>query len=319
MRALITGGSGFVGANLARRLLRDGHQVHLLLRPSHQPWRVSEIAGDVTIHEINLEDRDAVNKLVAAVRPDAVFHLAAFGAYSTQTGFEQMVSTNLLGTASLIDASVAAGVGAFVQTGSSSEYGYKDHPAEEIERLEPNSHYAITKSAATHYCQWAARKMDIHAVTLRLYSIYGPYEEPSRLIPTLLMYGMQGKLPPLVSPRTARDFVYVDDAVDAMLRVAMMPDLPRGAVYNVCSGSQRTLAEVVSLARELLNIKAEPEWSSMEQRVWDTDVWVGSAAAMERDTGWRAAVSWREGLARTIAWFQHHPEWLNYYREKILA
>jgi dolichol-phosphate mannosyltransferase len=315
---MVTGGSGFVGANLVRRLLTDGHQVHLILRPSHQPWRLREIAGDVRIHQIDMEDRELLRVALAAVKPDSVFHLAAYGAYSTQTDFKRMVSTNLLGTSGLLDACIEAGVGSFVQTGSSSEYGYKDHRAEETERVEPNNPYAIAKAAATQYCHWAARKNDIHAVTLRLYSIYGPYEEPDRLIPTLLMYGMEGRLPPLVSPRTARDFVYVDDAVDAMLEAGKRTDLPRGAVYNVCTGIQTTLAEVVAHARALLKIEAEPQWSTMEQRVWDTDVWVGSPAAMERDTGWRAAVDLREGLARTAAWFESHPEWISFYREKIL-
>ena len=109
-----------------------------------------------------------------------------------------------------------------------------------------------------------------------------------------------------------------DQSRHALLRVAAMPQLSRGAVYNVCSGVQSTLAEVVSEARSLLNISAEPEWSSMEQRFWDTDVWVGSKAAMERDTGWRSTVGLHEGLARTIKWFEGHPEWLDFYREKIM-
>jgi len=316
MKTLVTGGTGFVGANLARRLLREGHRVHLLVRPSYQRWRVSEIAADVSIGEADLEDREGVQAAIAAVKPDAVFHLAAFGAYPAQTGIERMASTNLLGTSALLDACIATGVGAFVQAGSSSEYGYKDHPAEETEVVEPNSHYAITKAAATHYCRWAARKAGIHAVTLRLYSIYGPFEEPSRLIPTLLMYGMEGRLPPLVSPGTARDFVYVDDAVDAMLRVAAMPELPRGAVYNVCTGTQSTLADVVSCVRDLLGVSVEPQWSTMEQRVWDTDVWVGSPTAIRRDTGWRAT-GLREGVASTAAWFEEHPELIQFYRERI--
>ena len=319
MRALITGGSGFVGANLVRRLLRDGHQVHLIVRPSYQPWRLREIVKEVELHKIDLEDREGVRAAIAAVKPDSVFHLAAFGAYPDQTGIDRTISTNLLGTSSLLDACIAENVGAFVQAGSSSEYGYKDHPAEESERLEPNSHYAITKAAATHYCQWAARKAGIHAVTLRLYTIYGPYEDPGRLIPTLLMCGMEGRLPPLVSPRTARDFVYVDDAVSAIMRVSALPELPCGAVYNVCTGSQSILADVVAHARELLGIAERPQWSSMDPRPWDTDAWVGSPAAMERDTGWRASMGLREGLASTIAWFKEHPVWIHFYREKIVG
>src|SRR5262249_5612399 len=139
---------------------------------------------------------------------------------ATQTGIDRMMATNFMGCVNLLDACAEIGVESFVQTGSSSEYGYKDHPPAEDEALEPNSHYAVTKAAATHYCQFTARQHNLHAVTTRLYSIYGPWEEPTRLIPTLIIRGLKGNLPPLVSPRTARDFVYVDDAVEALLQVA---------------------------------------------------------------------------------------------------
>lgn len=317
MRVLVTGASGFVGANLTRRLLRDGHQVHLMLRPSHHPWRLREIAADVNLHTVDIEDHDAVHAAVAAIHPGWVFHLAAFGAYPTQTDIERITATNFQGTSSLLNASVAAGVESFVHAGSSSEYGYKDHPAEEHEPLEPNSPYALSKASATQYCQSIARETGIHAVTLRLYSIHGPYEDPARLIPTLLLHGIEGRLPPLVSPRTARDFVYVDDAVDAMLRVAAMPGLPRGVIYNVCTGTQSTLADVVTTARDLLNVAAEPQWSSMPQRTWDTDIWVGSPAAMEQATGWRAQTALREGFEKTIAWLEAHPEWIRFYCKRI--
>jgi dolichol-phosphate mannosyltransferase len=228
-----------------------------------------------------------------------------------------MTETNLLGCAALLDACAETGVEAFVQTGSSSEYGYKNRPAVEDEALAPNSHYAITKAAATQYVQFTARQRNLHAVTLRLYSIYGPYEEPTRLIPTLLALGFEGRLPPLVSPRTARDFVYVDEAVDAMIEVARQISLPRGAVYNVCSGQQSSLESVVLAARRILGVGPEPVWSSMQARSWDTDVWVGSPAAMESSTGWRTTVDLVEGLEKTVAWFRENPQWLRYYSRQI--
>src|SRR5580658_4945951 len=107
MRALITGGSGFVGANLVRRLLRDGHQVHLIVRPTHQPWRLREIVKDVELHKIDLDDREGVRAVIAAVKPDSVFHLAAFGAYPGQTGIDRTISTNFLATSLLLDSCIA--------------------------------------------------------------------------------------------------------------------------------------------------------------------------------------------------------------------
>ena len=315
-RVLITGGSGFVGANLARRLLRDGHELHLMLRPQFQRWRLAGITGHFSPHLADIEDREAVARCVHEVRPDWCFHLSAYGAYSTQTGIERMISTNLTGTIALLDACAEAGTAVFVHAGSSSEYGYKDHAASEDEVIQPNSHYAITKAAATHYCQLAAAQRGIRACTVRLYSIYGPYEEPSRLIPTLIIHGLRGTLPPLASPQIARDFVYVDDAVEAMIRVAIAG---RGtAIYNVCTGVQNTLSSVADTARRLMNISAEPRWMSMAARSWDTNVWVGSPELTAREIGWRAKVTFCTGLERTLAWMRENPVLRTFYEERML-
>jgi dolichol-phosphate mannosyltransferase len=318
-RALITGASGFVGANLARRLLRDGHEVWLILRENYQSWRLEEVVSACHIVTGDITDRDAVSRAFGKARPEWVFHLAAFGAYSSQTGFEQMSAVNLLGAAVLLDAAVASGVECFVQSGSSSEYGYKPVASREQDVLQPNSHYAITKAAATHYCQLTACKSGMKAVTLRLYSIYGPWEEPMRLIPSLLIHCLSGALPALASPLTARDFVYVDDAVDAFIRVASANAIPLGAVYNVASGAQTTLGQLVSEAREIFGITTEPSWETMPARAWDTDIWVGDATALHKATEWRPETNLREGLLRTIHWLQTNPRLLSLYRSCILT
>ena len=100
-RVILTGGTGFVGANLARRLLREGHELHLLVRPNYQPWRIEQIRSEVRLHEVHLHDSEAVSRVVGQIRPDWVFHLAVHGAYSWQTDWEQMVRTNIQGTMSL--------------------------------------------------------------------------------------------------------------------------------------------------------------------------------------------------------------------------
>jgi nucleoside-diphosphate-sugar epimerase len=307
-RALVSGASGFVGANLARRLLRDGHDVHLLLRPGYQPWRIQGIADRVQRHEADITNADDLRRMMQAARPDYVFHLAAFGAYSHQRDLDRMVGTNIVGTARLVDAAVEAGVKAFINAGSSSEYGLRKTAAREDDRLEPNSDYAMTKGAATHYCRHAAVSRDFNAITLRLYSIYGPWEEPTRLMPVLLAHALRGEWPPLTSPTSARDFVYVVDAIEAMLAVAAAPSLPRGSIYNVCSGVQTTLGQVADTVRDLLAVAAEPRWSTMPPRDWDTDCWVGSPDALAGAVGWRATTSLRDGLSRTVDWMRERSE-----------
>ena len=303
-RVLITGGSGFIGANLVRRALEDGHDVHLILRPGHAPWRLQEIVNAVHVHQAGIEDADAVRRIVHAVRPDWVFHLAAYGAYSNQTGMARMVSTNLLGWVALLDACAGVGAEAIVHTGSSSEYGARRTPASETDMVEPNSDYAVTKAAATHYGQLAARTRDLPVTTLRLYSAYGPFEEPTRLIPTLLTHALRGSLPPLVSPETPRDFVYVGDMVDAMLAVAASKDVPQAAIYNISTGIETRLRDIVSLVRQKLNVAVEPQWGSMPARAWDVDVWSGSNEKIAREIGWTPKTSLSDGLDKTLEWMR---------------
>ncbi len=303
-RVLVTGATGFVGANLTRRLLRDGHSVHLLVQPGYTRWRLDGIRRRVTLHEVDLADAAGVSGLVSRLRPEWVFHLAAHGAYSWQTDLSRMVQTNVVGTINLVQACLAVGFDAFVNTGSSSEYGFKAHAPSEEEWLEPNSHYAVTKAAATLFCRHTAQRARVHLPTLRLYSVFGPWEEPGRLMPTLVLHGLRGRLPPLVSPDVARDYVYVDDVVEAYLRAATVTGRELGAVYNVCTGVQTTLRELVEVARDVLGVRTRPRWGSMANRPWDTAVWVGDATRIEAALGWRPRHTIESGFRRLAAWLR---------------
>jgi UDP-glucose 4-epimerase len=313
-RVLVTGATGFVGANVARRLLDDGHDVHVVVRSDRNAWRIADIQTDLVIHEGSLTDRETAARIIAAVRPEWVFHLAAHGAYSWERDIEAMVATNVAATFGFVQACLDFGVDCFVNTGSSSEYGLKDHPPQESEGIAPNSPYAVTKAAATLFCGYLARERGIPAPTLRLYSAYGPWEEPKRFVPTLLVAAMEGRLPPLVDPDVARDFVYVDDVVDAYLLAASRPHADPGAIYNVGTGVQTTIAQLVDTVREMLPIDAAPEWGSMPNRAWDTTTWVADPRKIARDLGWRPRVDVSAGMARTLAWLQSDPALVVTYR-----
>ncbi len=303
-RVLVTGASGFVGANLVRRLLDDGHEVHALVRRGHRAWRLAEVLPRLGKHEARLLDAPALRRLVAEVEPHWVFHLAAYGGYSSQDRYEEMVRTNVLGTMNLVEACAQRSFEGFVNAGSSSEYGFKDHAPPETEVIEPNGHYAITKAGATLFCQHVGRSRGLPIVTLRLYSVFGPFEEPSRLIPSLILRGLAGDLPPLVSPDTARDFVYVDDAVEAFVLAAGRARGQPGAIFNVGTGVQTTLGQAVDLARQELGVQAQPRWGSMLQRKWDTTKWVADIRKIQQTLGWHPKVSFAEGFRLTVKWFR---------------
>lgn len=319
-RVLVTGATGFVGANLVRRLLGEGHEVHAVVRPrpdlpaSAVPWRLSAVWDRLKIHRIDLAGRESVGGLVADTAPHWIFHLAAYGAYSWETDTARIIATNFLGTTVLLDAALAAGCGHFVNTGSSAEYGWKDHAPSEDEHLDPNSQYAVAKAAATMYCRTVARRSGTRITTLRLYSAFGPWEEPARFVPTLAVRGLEGGLPPLVNPGVGRDFVYVDDVCEAYLRaVAGDPGEP-GAVFNVGTGVQVSIRDAVEVARRELGVAAEPEWGSMPDRAWDSHVWVSDPRKISRVLGWKPVTDFAEGFRRTVAWLKADPAVMEHYR-----
>ena len=281
-RVLVTGAAGFVGANLVRRLLRDGAAVTAVVRPGGDPWRLDGL-------DVELFEADVREPLPGGFA--LVYHLAAHGSYSWQRDEETIRETNIRGA----ENALAAG-DRVVVAGSSSEYGLKAYAPAEDEPLEPNSAYAAAKAAAT------ALALERGAVALRLYSAYGPWEHPDRLVPTLLARGLEGELPPLVSPAVARDFVHVDDVCDAFFLAA---GAEGGSVYNVGSGRQTTVGEIVELARRLLDLEAEPRWGSMPDRSWDTETWFANPDRINRELGWQPRIGLEEGLARTLDWLKN--------------
>lgn len=318
-KVVLTGGTGFIGANLARRLLRDGHHVHFFVRKGHKNWRIEAIRENVTLYEVNLNDEAQLEGALKQIGPDWIFHLAAYGSSSVQKDLRRMVDINILGTMSLVEAALKSGFQAFINVGSSSEYGWKDHPPAETEGLDPNSHYAITKAAATMFCQYTAIAKKAPVITLRPYAVYGPYEDFGRFMPTLIIKALDGHLPPLVDPRVARDFIYVDDFVDACILAASRGGQEFGAIYNCGTGVQTTIQQAVNLAQRLLPIADEPKWGSMENRSWDTDVWVSDSRRIQKVLDWRPNYNLEEGLKSMIAWFRDNPRLLEIYKGVINA
>jgi len=303
----MTGSSGFIGANLARRLLLDGHDVYLIVRPGFNPWRITDIRESVHLYEVDLRDAARLEQTIRQVAPQWVFHLAVNGAYSWQNNVADIMQTNFQGTVNLVEACLKIGFETLVNTGSSSEYGLKNYAPAETEWLEPNSYYAVSKASATLYCRFAAQHFGVQIPTLRLYSVFGPLEDRKRLLPTVIISGLHHTLPPLVEPEIGRDFVFVDDIVDAYILAAMTQGKEAGPVYNVGSGVQTTIRQVVDYARQVLGIREAPQWGSLPNRGWDTTQWVANPEKIMKELGWLPRFSFEEGFNRMVDWIRSHP------------
>ena len=152
-------------------------------------------------------------------------------------------------------------------------------------------------------------------VTLRLYAVYGPWEEPARLIPTIVVRGLNRAWPPLVHPETARDFIDVADVVDAFCIAAERA--ASGAVYNVGTGVQTTMRQVAEVAARAMGIAAAPPWGSLPPRHWDSSTWVADPSRIRRELCWTAALTFERGFQRFVDWLVQQPNVLARYRRAL--
>lgn len=313
MKTFIVGATGFVGANLAHKLAAEGEdEVHVLLRPSSKTWRLEPILEKLVVHRGDINDGPGLIQILSRARPQAVYHLAVYGAYPRQTDVAQMLQTAVFGTLNLLAAAHQAGAEIVVNIGSSSEYGVKSHPMKEDELLEPATGYGVAKAAQTLLCQEFSKEKKVPVITMRIFSAYGPYEEPGRLVPTVIQKALFGQPIPLANPKTARDFIYIDDVVAALLLAGRHPEFG-GQIFNLGTGVQHTITEAVEIITKLAHSRSEPRWGEISSRDFDTGQWVADTAKLQSTLGFKPKYSLAEGLEKTIDWFRSNPQFHNFY------
>ncbi len=232
---LILGASGFIGANLFRMLLKIRPDVYGTA--SRLPaWRLESLPEDNVVSTDLLIPSNLV-ALLEKTKPLTVFDCVSYGAYSFEQDPELIYRTNLNCKVKLLEELHKRNIRIYVHAGSSSEYGAVAAGPRESSNALPNSHYASSKAAIAGVINFMGKERGVPCANLRLYSIYGPFEDSSRLVPNLICKGLEGELPPFVNPATSRDFVYIDDACEAFIDTALnLPEELYGESFNIGSG-----------------------------------------------------------------------------------
>lgn len=309
-KLVITGAAGFVGANLAMYALKNRFEVHALVKKSTNLWRLNNVKNAINFHYTDLSNLGVLKKTFKKIAPNFIFHLASYGTHPSEKDDKQTILSNIFGTYNLLEASRNINYHIFVNTGSSSEYGSKKKPMKENAVLEPITFYGATKSSATLLCSMFAHVYKKPIITLRLFSVYGPYEEPTRLIPTAIKTALIKKTLRLTSGSEKHDFVYIDDVVKAYFLAAKKNRL-HGEIFNLGTGKQFTNQQVAQILNRILRNKLSFELDTYPARPWDTNYWVADIKKAALRLGWQPKYTLKEGLKLFCSWMSKN---LNSYK-----
>ena len=301
---LILGGSGFVGANLLRTLLKFREDVYGTTRDrDFSAWRLEDLPKKNVFAADLLVDAN-LDVLLDTIKPRSVFNCAAYGAYPFETDSRLIYQTNFNLTAKLLSRLSSRSVSCYIHAGTSSEYGDNAAGPEEDAPLAPNSDYAVSKAACANLLHYYGKKKGLPCANLRLYSIYGPMEDASRLIPTLIRCGVEGKYPDFVDPDISRDFIYIDDACEAFLDAALnLAPENYGESFNIGGGRKTTMRDVAAIAAEVFHVPGRPAFCTMANRRWDVTEWFANARKAKERLGWQAHTGFKEGLELSAQWY----------------
>jgi len=305
-KVLVTGGTGFIGRHLVRRLLGCGADITLLARPAHAQDLAAELSGKICVLPGALDDPATLGPVVAEANPQIIIHLGGYSDPARDLSrSEQAMTVNLMATMALAQAAMDAGVEAFVTTGTSEEYGHQAVPFHEDLPMKPLSPYSASKAAVT---LWLGMLHDTHgfpAVMIRPFLCYGPGQTPPKLVPSAILAALAGQDFPMTSGQQTRELTYVDDLVDGLLTAALNP-AARGRVLNLGSGQEHTALDIVERIFALSGSSGRPRPGTVTERASEMNRVLAETERAAKVLGWQATTQLETGLRETIGWARRH-------------
>jgi UDP-glucose 4-epimerase len=310
-KVLVTGGAGAIGSNLCRTLAEIGANVIVLDDlSSAERWNVPSLSGILFVEGDILDEVKL--KRVFFERPSIIFHLAAFFANQNSVDHpERDLMVNGMGTLRLLEYSVLTGVERFVYASSGCSIYGSSAPlplTEEFMSLNLSSPYQITKMLGELYCNFFNNHYGLKAVKPRFFNSYGPGEVPGQyrnVIPNFIYWAMKGQpLPITGSGEETRDFTYVADIVDGLLRAGAMESAV-GQEFNLASGEETRIIDLAKMINDATENKAGIKFT--ERRKWDTKSRLLASIDRARQLiGYEPKTSFEVGLKNTINWFKEN-------------
>lgn len=311
-KILVTGGAGAIGSNLTRALAQAGAKLVVVLDDlsSAQEWNIPSLPN-VLFTEGSILDEVKL-KRVFFERPDYIFHLAAFFANQNSLDHpESDLMVNGMGTLKLLEYAVFTKVERFIYASSGCSIYGSGTPLplkEEFMSLHLSTPYQITKMLGELYCNFFHHHYGLKTVKTRFFNSYGPGEIPGQyrnVIPNFIYWAMKGEALPITGTgEETRDFTYVGDIVDGLLRAGYFPEAI-GEDFNLASGKETKIIDLANMINKLIENKAGVKF--IEKRKWDTKSRIlASVDKAKKLTGYNSSTSFEEGLKNAIEWFKNN-------------
>jgi UDP-glucose 4-epimerase len=305
---LVTGGAGFIGSNIVKKLLENGESVRVLDNFSTgKKGNIEKFSDRIEIIEGDFCDLEVAKESVKGI--DYVLHQGAIP--SVPRSIDDPIKTNnanILGTLHMLVASRDEGVKRFVYAASSSAYGDSPTmPKVETMPIAPKSPYAIQKLTGEQYCRNFYTVYGLETVSLRYFNVFGPNQDPesvySAVIPLFIKKILKGESPVIFGDgSTSRDFTYVDNNVDANIKAATST-MGAGEVINIACGYEVSLNELVEKINYLLGTNIKPIYK--EERKGDVKHSLANISKSEKILRYKPIVNFEEGLRKTIEFYKN--------------
>lgn len=302
----ITGGTGFLGHHLVKRLVQEGARPVLLIQPNDQTWRIGGFGENVALVRVGLYNETELRAAFREIAPVIVVHLA--GWMERKRDFElipRMLEAHLFSTVNILKTIDPQVTRLVVNTGTSEEYGEQPDPFSESLPIDAVSPYSASKGAATVMAAYMSKAIDTPVVTMRPFIVYGPGQLHDTLIPFLIKGVLERREVKLTEGLQRRDFLFVADLVECYCRAMECLDNFHGPeIFNVGSGVGTRVCDVVHEIARILDGAQYLKIGAIPMRPGEPESMVADITKATERLGWEPRVSLAEGLRETIAWWQ---------------
>jgi nucleoside-diphosphate-sugar epimerase len=307
-KILISGGTGFVGANLIHKLIKTKNDIHVLVRTTSDLWRIKNIQKKVTIHKVDLLESKKLKNIIKMINPEIVFHLAAYGTKRSESNLSKILESNIIGTTNLLSSLESSNnLTRIVNIGSQTEYGIQKNNqyCKETDFLNPIIPYGIAKAAQTYLCNYYFLKK-YPITTLRVFSPYGMYEDKGRLVADIMISLVKKEPLTISSPSITRDFIFIEDVVDALILASKKSNI-EGEIINIGTSKKLTINELINLCPNLSQLKFNLQFSETKKRPTDRMGGKGLSPNINKACEllkWKPKFTTSEALQKTHTWFK---------------